>query len=153
MKHFLAFRILVLLVASVLFIADSSAQIEVIEPAQKVEVKEEHSEAPFITFERMPQFPGGEDALFKFIAANLKYPDTAIEAGIGGVVYVSFLVEQDGAIGEAKVLRGIGGGCDEEALRVVQLMPKWEPGVQRGEPVRVQYNLPLRFELETDDNK
>jgi protein TonB len=68
------------------------------------------------------------------------------------VVYVTFVVEKDGSIGQARVLRGIGGGCDEEALRVVRSMPKWEPGIQRGKPVRVQYNLPFRFTLKKPEN-
>jgi protein TonB len=101
----------------------------------------------FVVVEQMPQFPGGQEEMVKFLGANLKYPEDAVEAGITGVVYVTFVVEKDGSIAEARVLRGIGGGCDEEAVRVVRSMPKWEPGVQRGVPVRVQYNLPIRYFL------
>ncbi|MEZ4737873.1 MAG: energy transducer TonB [Flavobacteriales bacterium] len=71
----------------------------------------------------------------------------AQDASISGVVYVTFVVGKDGKIGDAKVLRGIGGGCDEEALRVVRSMPAWKPGKQRGKPVTVQYNLPIHFTL------
>ena len=72
----------------------------------------------------------------------------AKESGIQGMVYVTFVVERDGSITDVRVLRGIGGGCDEEAIRVVSAMPKWTPGKQRGKPVRVQYNLPVRFTLQ-----
>ncbi|MBP6313138.1 MAG: energy transducer TonB [Flavobacteriales bacterium] len=97
--------------------------------------------------EVMPSFPGGQEEMFKYLGQEIKYPANAIEEGIQGVVYVSFLVEQDGSINDAIVLRGIGGGCDEEALRVVNSMPNWTPGKQGGKAVRVKYNLPIRFTL------
>lgn len=97
--------------------------------------------------EEMPQFPGGEKELFKFISKNITYPDLAIRHGIQGAVYVTFVIEKDGSIIDAKVLRGIGGGCDEEALRVVNAMPAWSPGKQGGKAVRTQFNLPIRFTL------
>jgi len=102
----------------------------------------------FTIVEEMPSFPGGQEELFKYLAGHVRYPAQAIEAGIQGVVYVTFVVGKDGAIGEAKVLRGIGGGCDEEALRVVKAMPPWEPGRQRGKAVLVRYNIPIRFTLD-----
>ncbi|MBX2971573.1 MAG: energy transducer TonB [Flavobacteriales bacterium] len=101
----------------------------------------------FTIVEEMPSFPGGEAALFKFLEKTMKYPPMAIDAGIKGVVYVTFVVDEKGKVREPKVLRGIGGGCDEEAIRVVKSMPDWEPGKQRGKPVRVQYNMPIRFTL------
>ncbi|HEY9113120.1 MAG TPA: energy transducer TonB, partial [Bacteroidales bacterium] len=76
------------------------------------------------------------------------YPALAKESGIQGRVFINFVVEIDGRITDVKVLRGIGGGCDEEAVRVVQSMPKWKPGKQRGKPVRVSYNLPVKFTLQ-----
>ena len=103
---------------------------------------------PLMMVEVMPSFPGGQEAMFKYIGQALKYPDLAVENGIEGVVYVTFVVERDGTISEAKVLRGIGGGCDQEAQRVVQGMPAWTPGTQDGKPVRVRFNLPLRFKLQ-----
>jgi protein TonB len=103
---------------------------------------------PLMMAEVMPEFPGGQEAMFKYIGQELKYPDLAVDNGIQGVVYVTFVVERDGTISEAKVLRGIGGGCDQEAQRVVQGMPAWTPGTQDGKPVRVQFNLPLRFKLQ-----
>jgi len=97
--------------------------------------------------ETMPSFRGGEQKLFEFLGNNLAYPQEAKEAGIEGKVFVEFYIEKDGAVSNAKVLRGIGYGCDEEALRVIGLMPKWSPGMQRGKAVRVRYTLPIVFKL------
>ena len=83
-----------------------------------------------------------------FLGKNIKYPALAKESGIQGRVFINFVVEIDGSITDVKVLRGIGGGCDEEAVRVVESMPKWKPGKQRGKPVRVSYNLPVKFTLQ-----
>ena len=95
-----------------------------------------------------PEFPGGMEALTKYLSENIKYPEQAKKDKIQGKVYISFVVEKDGSVADAKVLRGIGGGCDEEALRVVNAMPKWTPGKQRNTPVRVQFNLPVVFKLQ-----
>ncbi len=97
--------------------------------------------------ETMPSFRGGEQKLFEFIGKNVVYPQEAIDAGIEGKVFVEFYIEKDGTVCDAKVLRGIGYGCDEEALRVIGLMPKWSPGKQRGKAVRVRYTLPINFKL------
>jgi protein TonB len=105
---------------------------------------------PLTIAEVMPEFPGGKDAMFAYIGKNLKYPDQAVEEGIEGMVFVTFVVEKDGKISGARVLRGIGSGLGEEALRVVKSMPNWTPGTQRGQAVRVQYNLPIRFKLAED---
>lgn len=104
----------------------------------------------FIAIEQQPKYPGGEQALFKYLAQNIKYPKNARENGISGTVYIQFVVEKDGTIEEVKVLRGIGFGCDEEAIRVVKSMPKWKPGLQRGKPVRVSYNIPINFSFGTN---
>jgi len=101
----------------------------------------------FTIVEEMPSFPGGEAALVKYLSENIRYPARARENGITGRVFVTFVIGKDGKVTESKILRGIGGGCDEEALRVVNSMPQWRPGKQRGEPVMVQYNLPLNFTL------
>jgi protein TonB len=116
---------------------------------EKVERQEEEVEEEqiFTIVEEMPSFPGGEAELFKYLGKNIKYPEMANSAGISGVVYVTFVVDKDGKIKDVKVLRGIGGGCDEEAVRVVKNMPSWKPGKQRGKSVTVQYNLPIRFTL------
>lgn len=95
-----------------------------------------------------PEFPGGMEALIKYLSENIKYPEQAKKDKIQGKVYISFVVEKDGSVADAKVLRGIGGGCDEEALRVVNAMPKWTPGKMRNTPVRVQFNLPVVFKLQ-----
>lgn len=101
----------------------------------------------FTIVEEMPTFPGGENKLFEFLQKNIKYPPIARENGISGRVYVTFVVDKEGKIKDAKVVRGIGGGCDEEALRVVRAMPDWNIGKQNGRPVSVQYNLPINFIL------
>ena len=101
----------------------------------------------FLVVENEPEFPGGEDSLYAYIARNIVYPEAAKKEKIEGQVYVSFIVEKDGQLTGVKFLRDIGGGCGEEAIRVVKSMPKWKPGTQRGKPVRVQYHIPLRFIL------
>ena len=102
--------------------------------------------------EEIPQFPGGENALMEYVSKNVVYPEEAKEKEIQGRVFISFVVEKDGSIGEVKVLRGIGGGCDEEAARVISSMPKWKPGKQKGEFVRVSYQIPIMFKLgQTND--
>lgn len=119
---------------------------------QKVEAK---SQSPqdgdqnelFTVVENMPKFPGGEEARAKYFAENIKYPEAARKAGVQGTCYVTFVIEEDGSTSNVKVLRGIGGGCDEEAVRVIQSSPKWEPGTQRGKAVRVQFNMPVKFAL------
>ena len=98
--------------------------------------------------EVMPEFPGGDQALFDFVSKNVVYPEEAKDKEIAGRVLVSFVVEKDGSIGEVKVVQGIGGGCDEEAVRVVKAMPKWKPGKDKGKPVRVSYVMPFTFKLQ-----
>ena len=104
-------------------------------------------EEVFVVVEEEPEFPGGMEALYRYLASNIKYPELAKKEKIQGTVYVSFVVEKDGSVTNIKVLREIGGGCSEEAVRVVRQMPKWKPGRQRGQRVRVQYNLPIKFSL------
>lgn len=101
----------------------------------------------FLVVEEQPAFPGGDAARLKYFAQNIHYPVEAREIGIQGTVYIGFVVEPDGSVSNIKILRGIGGGCDEEAIRVVGQMPKWNPGKQRNRPVRVQFTLPVRFTL------
>ena len=98
----------------------------------------------FTVVENAPQFPGDVN---KYLADNIVYPKLARENSITGKVYVTFVVEKDGSITGARVLRDIGGGCGAEAIRLVNSMPKWIPGTQRGTAVRVQYNLPINFSL------
>ncbi|MBU3677352.1 MAG: energy transducer TonB, partial [Chitinophagaceae bacterium] len=98
--------------------------------------------------EQMPEFPGGETKLAEYLSKNIKYPKQANENGIQGRVVLSFIVNEDGNITDIKVVRGIGYGCDQEAMRVVNGMPNWKPGRQNGKPVRVSFNLPIMFQLE-----
>ena len=111
---------------------------------------EEDEDRPgvYVVVEQMPEFPGGDKELYQFIADNLKYPAEAKEKGIKGRVFVNFIVEPDGSVSDIRVLRGIGGGCDEEAVRVVESMPKFKPGIQNGEAVRVSYTVPVNFKLQ-----
>ena len=112
-----------------------------------VEEEEVEEEQIFTIVEDQPTFPGGDAALMQYLTNNLRYPTMAREAGIQGTVFVTFVVERDGSITDVRVLRGVGGGLDEEAVRVVRNMPRWTPGRQRGQAVRVQFNLPIRFVL------
>jgi protein TonB len=125
-------------------------QQEVIEEYVPVEVEEEEVQEQeiFQIVEEMPAYPGGEQKLMEFISKGIKYPQIARETGIQGRVFVGFVIEPDGSVSNVKVLRGIGGGCDEEAMRVVKSMPKWKPGKQRGKAVRVSYMLPVNFKLQ-----
>ncbi len=126
---------------------DQQTEIEVYIPPVREE--EEVSEQEIFTVvESMPEFPGGPQAMMEYIARNIKYPPMARESGIQGRVFVNFVVEPDGSVTNVNVLRGIGGGCDEEAIRVVESMPKWTPGRQRGKAVRVSFTLPVRFTLQ-----
>jgi protein TonB len=122
-------------------------EIEIVE--EKPQVIEQKVEAEIFTVvEEQPTYPGGEEARMRYLQENIKYPEEAKELGIQGRVFVTFVVEVDGSITDVRVLRGIGGGCDQEAIRVVKGMPKWVPGKQRGVPVRVQFNLPIKFTLQ-----
>ena len=86
--------------------------------------------------------------MLDYVSKNVVYPEEAINKGIAGRVFVSFIVEKDGSVNEVEVMRGIGGGCDEEAVRVVKSMPKWKPGKMKGKPVRVSYMMPIIFKLQ-----
>jgi protein TonB len=101
----------------------------------------------FVVVEEQAEFPGGLDSMYAYIVKNLKYPEAAKEKGIEGRVFVSFIIEKDGSISNVKLLRGIGGGCDEASVEMVKNMPKWKPAKQRGKPVRCQFTLPIKFEL------
>jgi TonB family protein len=113
------------------------------DPVSKIE------DVPVYTLvEKMPEYIGGDYARNKFMAEEIMYPQKATENGIQGTVYISFIIEKDGAVSNVKVLRGIGGGCDEESMRVVKLLNKWKPGSQNGKNVRVIFNMPIYFKLQ-----
>lgn len=111
-------------------------------------IGEEVSDVPFVIVEKMPSFPGGEEALFKYLGENVQYPRVAQENGIQGLVVCQFVVNRDGSIVDVVVVRGADPSLDKEAVRVITAMPKWRPGQQRGKPVRVKYTLPVKFRLQ-----
>lgn len=126
---------------------DEEAEVEF----QEVEVEEEvveDTEEVFIIVEQMPQFPGGDEALLKYLATSVKYPVIAQENGIQGRVFVSFVIDKNGEVTNVRVARPFDPNLDKEAVRVVQSMPKWTPGKQRGKPVKVSYNVPINFVLQ-----
>lgn len=102
----------------------------------------------FTAVEQQPEFPGGVGELYKYLGQNIKYPAAAQRANVQGRVFVKFVVEKDGSIGNIEVMKGIGFGCDEEAVRVIKSMPKWNPGRQNGKNVRVYYTMPVVYKLE-----
>lgn len=116
------------------------------------EAPEEKVEEIFVIVEQEPLPEGGLEAFYAYLAEELDYPSRALRLGITGAVFVQFVIEKDGSITQAQVVKGIGAGCDEEALRVIQHAPKWIPGKQRGVPVRVKKIIPVRFIL-ADKNR
>ncbi len=112
------------------------------------EPEEEEAETIFQIVEETPSPQGGLQAFYQYLGKNLKYPSQARRMGIEGRVFLSFVVEKDGSLTDIKVMKGIGAGCDEESIRVMANAPKWNPGKQRGEPVRVRYSFPIVFKLE-----
>ena len=117
--------------------------IDVADAALKIQKRE-----IFTAVEQNPEFVGGQAKMYQYLGENIKYPAAAQRANISGRVFVKFVVEDDGSIGDVKVMKGIGFGCDEEAIRVVKSMPRWKPGVQNGKNVRVYYNMPIVYRLD-----
>lgn len=120
----------------------------VIQPPVQVKVEEEDTEVIFMVVESMPSFPGGDAALFKYLSDNIRYPVIAQESGIQGRVICQFVVNRDGSIVDIEVVRSVDRSLDAEAVRVIQNMPRWTPGKQRGKTVRVKYTLPVNFRLQ-----
>jgi TonB family protein len=106
----------------------------------------------FTVVEEYPSFPGGDKARIKFLQENIHYPSEALHQHLEGKVIINFNVEKDGTVSNIKVIDGVKGGCNEEALRVAKLMPKWKPGMQSGRPVRVNFNMPITFKLNLKDS-
>ena len=132
-----------------LYTQDEEIEIILEKPAEGEVDEEDWENQIFSIVEKMPEFPGGQQAMFKFLAENVQYPVIAQENGIQGRVICQFVVEKDGKPGNIKVVRTSGdASLDEEAVRVISSMPKWTPGTQRGEPVRVNFTLPVSFRLE-----
>ncbi|WP_439185578.1 TonB family protein [Carboxylicivirga taeanensis] len=110
--------------------------------------EEDSEEQIFIVVEEMPKFPGGTAALLKYISSNVKYPVICQENGVQGSVSVSFVINEKGEVTNVKAYRGSDPNLEREALRVVQSMPRWTPGKQRGRAVKVSYTVPVRFRLQ-----
>ena len=125
-------------------ITDESAIEEIVfeEP-----VEEEVADEVFTIVEQMPVFPGGREAFYQYVQNNFKYPSQARRMGIEGRVFVQFVVEKKGNITEVQAVRGIGAGCNQEAVRIIKNMPKWKAGKQRGKAVKVRMILPITFKL------
>lgn len=123
---------------------------DIIDAISPVETKQDNQkviDSIFVKVEENPEFPGGEKALLYWVANEIKYPSEALRNEVEGIVYVNFIVDRDGGISNARVLRAVDPALDEEALRVVSNLPKWQPGMQRGKPVRVSFTIPIRFKL------
>tara|TARA_B110000444_G_C18800496_1_gene577193 strand:+ start:887 stop:1540 length:654 start_codon:yes stop_codon:yes gene_type:complete len=114
---------------------------------EEIEIEEEDDEEFFMVVENMPEFPGGDLGLMKYIQKHVKYPAIAKEYNITGKVYVSFIVDKSGSVTNAKIVRGVDKNLDAEALRVVKSLPKYKPGKQRGKAVRVMFTIPINFTL------
>ena len=113
------------------------------------QVKASGDETVYEVVKTMPEFPGGFDAMSKYLVENIKYPEESKKNGVQGTVFVSYIVEKDGKVSNVKILRGIALDCDTEALRVVKGMPNWKPGRNdKNEVVRVAFNLPIKFKLD-----
>jgi len=128
--------------------ADDNTLINVAPVIAAKEEEEEEEAQVFFIVEDMPEFPGGEMALRTYIANAIKYPVIAQENGIQGKVYVTFVVGKDGSVSNASIARGVDPSIDKEALRVINSLPKWKPGKQRGKPVNVSYTVPINFQLQ-----
>lgn len=128
---------------------DKNAEVVIDEPVGKADVKvtEADPNQIFTSVEQVPEFPGGNDAFGRYLGKAIRYPSIAKENGTQGRVIVTFVCERDGSLTDIHVLRGIGDGCDEEAVRALKASPRWRPGIQNGRPVRVQYSVPVAFTL------
>ncbi len=117
------------------------------EPVEEVLKEEGEEDVIFTVVEQQAEFPGGFEAMVKFLAKNMKYPAAARRMSVEGSVFVSFVIDREGNISDPQVIKGISAECDKEAIRVVQLMPPWKPGKQNGKPVRCRFVLPIKFKL------
>lgn len=126
---------------------DDASQRVVVQAPVAAPVEEEEEQQVFVVVEKMPEFPGGEEAMRRYLARNIRYPLIAQENGIQGRVICQFVVNADGKIVDVQVVRGVEASLDAEAVRVIQSMPSWTPGKQGGKSVRVKYTLPIRFKL------
>ena len=139
----------IVIVEDIVEIVDE-AKIETTESDEKVaviEIEKENEDEFFMVEKKMPEFPGGDLGLMKYIQKNVKYPPIAKEYNITGKVYVSFIVDKSGSVTDVKIVRGVDKSLDAEAVRVVKSLPKYKPGKQRGKAVRVMFTIPINFTL------
>lgn len=137
-------QIFLTMMASVLMLSSS---VNLMATTPENNPTEDKQERVFDVVEVMPQYPGGIPQMMKFISSNIKYPKDAIKKGMQGAVVVQFVVEPDGSVSNVHVVRSVFPSLDTEAVRMVKAMPKWSPGMQNGKPVRVRFNVPIRFSL------
>ena len=133
---------------------DPNADIKIDEPVGNSDVKQVTEEDPnkiFTSVEEEPSFPGGPEAFGKYLSKKINYPAIAKENNVQGKVFLNFTVEKDGSLTDIKVVRGIGSGCDDEAVRVLKSSPRWKPGIQNGRAVRVSYTIPISFTLQQEE--
>ena len=133
---------------------DPNADIKIDEPVGNSDVKQVTEEDPnkiFTSVEQNPEFPGGDAAFGKYLGNKIRYPAVAKENNVQGKVFLNFTVERDGSLTDIKVVRGIGSGCDDEAVRVLKSSPRWKPGIQNGRAVRVSYTIPISFTLQQEE--
>jgi len=133
---------------------DPNADIKIDEPVGNSDVKQVTEEDPnkiFTSVEEEPSFPGGPEAFGKYLSKKINYPAIAKENNVQGKVFLNFTVERDGSLTDIKVVRGIGSGCDDEAVRVLKSSPRWRPGIQNGRAVRVSYTIPISFTLTQEE--
>jgi protein TonB len=128
-------------------VIEDEIEIEDTESDEDLEIVEEDDEEVFMVVENMPEFPGGDLGLMKYIQKNVKYPPIAKEYNITGKVYISFVVDKSGSVTNVKVVRGVDKNLDAEAVRVIKSLPKYKPGKQRGKAVRVMFTVPINFTL------
>lgn len=127
--------------------ASKDAKVEIDNPQISAQQKDDGEDAVYTAVDNMPEFPGGDLGLRKFIAKAIKYPEIAVERSIQGRVFVKYTVNKDGSVSDAKIARGVDVSLDKEALRVIMSLPKWKPGMQNGKAVRVSLMFPITFQL------
>lgn len=135
--------IVIVLVSSLIVLFGCKPSKQIINPAKS----DQYHDEVMVTVDEMPEYPGGIVALTNFMAQTVRYPVEARRKGIQGRVYVNFVVEKDGSVGAVKIARGVNFDLDSEAMRVVNLLPRWNPGKQKGKLVRVSYTVPINFAL------
>ena len=130
------------------------SQLTVIGYAPTSTPSDEHEKVyDFVSIEKVPEFQGGMKKFYEYLGKSIKYPTTAQDNNVQGKVFLCFTVEKDGELSDVQVIRGLGSGLDEEALRVIKASPRWNPGIQNGEPVRVKYNIQVNFTLDNSGTK